>query len=256
MSKRTRGDSFPSELPGSDTGSVQGVDNATDPETRSQHQAKLVSLDADESQSASTILMRCTLPPHRAPIAFSSYEDYEIHYRKEHVNRCLECKKNFPTTHYLTLHIEENHDPLARVRREKGERTYRCFVEGCEKVCLTPQKRRMHLIDKHAFPRMYNFFIVNDGLDNQSSLLRPERRANNNGQKEPNPRSKEAHKEGRLRFAQIKREREEAAGDKQVGVTEAAKEAKGEEDAEMEDLSASMSALKFVPNSVRLRRSK
>ncbi|KAI5308918.1 hypothetical protein KEM55_004527 [Ascosphaera atra] len=255
MSKRTRGDSFSLESPGSDIGSVQRVDNAGDPETRSQHQAKLVSLDAEESQSASTVLMRCTLPPHRAPIAFSSYEDYEVHYRKEHVNRCLECRRNFPTTHYLTLHIEENHDPLARVRREKGERTYRCFVEGCEKVCLTPQKRRMHLIDKHAFPRMYNFFIVNDGLDNQSSLLRPERRTKN-GQKEPSPHSKEAHKEGRLRFAQSTRKHETAAGDEQDGVTEPAEEAKGEEDAEMEDLSASMSALKFVPNSVRLRRSK
>lgn len=29
-----------------------------------------------------------------------------------------------------------------------------CFVEGCERKCSTPQKRRRHLIDKHMFPRV------------------------------------------------------------------------------------------------------
>jgi len=39
------------------------------------------------------------------------------------VNRCLECRRNFPTEHFLNLHIEENHDALVSVRRERGEKT-------------------------------------------------------------------------------------------------------------------------------------
>jgi len=47
-------------------------------------------------------------------------------------------------------------------------------VEDCTKVCSTPQKRRMHLVDKHMFPKNYDFFIVNDGLGRRKSMLRPE----------------------------------------------------------------------------------
>lgn len=69
--------------------------------------------------------MRCSLPPHKGVLSFASYEDYEVHYLQAHVNRCAECGKNFPTGHFLGLHIEENHDPLAGARRERGEKTVR-----------------------------------------------------------------------------------------------------------------------------------
>jgi hypothetical protein len=71
------------------------------------------------------IVMRCSLPPPRQVICFSSYEEYEVHYNKTHVNRCLECRKNFPTEHFLSLHIEENHDAIVGVRKERGEKTVR-----------------------------------------------------------------------------------------------------------------------------------
>jgi len=115
--------------------------------------------------------MRCSLPPHRETLSFVSHEDYEIHYAKIHTNRCSECGKNFPTGHFLGLHIEENHNPLREALQERGEKTYGCFVEDCERKCSTPQKRRMHLIDKHMFPRTYNFHIVNDGIDKHRSML-------------------------------------------------------------------------------------
>ncbi|KAL8669955.1 MAG: hypothetical protein Q9224_007703, partial [Gallowayella concinna] len=53
---------------------------------------------------------------------------------------------------------------------------YRCFVEDCDKVCSTPQKRRMHLQAKHFFPKQYDFFIVNNGIDKRSSMLRTRHR--------------------------------------------------------------------------------
>ncbi|KAF7630126.1 hypothetical protein AFLA_010755 [Aspergillus flavus NRRL3357] len=83
------------------------------------------------------------------------------------------CGKNFPTDRFLNLHIEENHDPLIAAKKDRGEKTYGCFIEDCERKCSTPQKRRMHLIDKHMFPKTYNFYIVNDGIDKQTSMLRP-----------------------------------------------------------------------------------
>ena len=69
--------------------------------------------------------MQCSLPPHRGPLSFTSYEDYEVHYLQAHVNRCSQCGRNFPTGHFLNLHIEENHDPLVAALKERGEKTVR-----------------------------------------------------------------------------------------------------------------------------------
>jgi hypothetical protein len=68
--------------------------------------------------------MSCHLPPH-PPLTFANAEDYEVHYLHQHTNRCHECRRNFPSDHYLCLHIAENHDPIADARRERGEKTVR-----------------------------------------------------------------------------------------------------------------------------------
>ena len=67
--------------------------------------------------------MKCSLPPHSGSLTFSTFEEYEVHYSKEHAYRCTACKKNLPTEHFLGLHISENHDPLNEARRAKGEKT-------------------------------------------------------------------------------------------------------------------------------------
>jgi len=136
-------------------------------------------------------VIRCALAPHSRSIPFYSLEDYNVHYAQVHSNRCRECYKNLPSNHFLALHISENHDPINEARRARGEKTvcqtarvlvfslpddlqYSCFVEGCDKVCSDPRKRRMHLVDKHLFPKNYDFFLVNDGVDprRNSSMLR------------------------------------------------------------------------------------
>ena len=133
-----------------------------------EHAAKYAQLERIQDQPA---IMRCLLPPHK-PLTFSSYPEYETHYNQTHSNRCSECKANFPTLHFLELHIAENHDPIVSARRERGERTFACFVNGCDKVCREWKKRRSHLVDKHGFPRNYDFLVINSGVDGKRSMLR------------------------------------------------------------------------------------
>lgn len=51
-----------------------------------------------------------------------------MHYQQAHVNRCSQCSKNFPTAHFLNLHIEENHDSLVVALRARGEKTV-CILD-------------------------------------------------------------------------------------------------------------------------------
>ncbi|KAG9569586.1 hypothetical protein KCU77_g19065, partial [Aureobasidium melanogenum] len=202
---------------------------------------KYTHLDASTSAIANTAIT-CALPPHQ-PIKFNTYNDYEVHYLKAHSFRCIECAKNFPTEHFLSLHIAESHDPLNRVRQDRGEKTYHCFVENCEKVCSTPQKRRMHLIDKHMFPRNYDFHIVNHGSDNRTSLLRPEGKSRQKQSKAPSNLVEEDTTESLHASVLMETEVKET-----TNLDESTK------DESMDDIANSMAALKFVPKSVTFGR--
>ena len=96
----------------------------TDSDVNLRRVAKIHELDSAVSdQEDSLPIMKCTLPPHKDPLMFKSYSEYEKHYSSFHTNRCLECRRNFPSDHLLGLHIEEWHDPLVVVKRDRGEHT-------------------------------------------------------------------------------------------------------------------------------------
>ncbi|KAB8220629.1 C2H2 type zinc finger domain protein [Aspergillus novoparasiticus] len=192
-----------------------------------------------DTANSSTEVMHCSLPPHRETLSFPSYDDYEVHYKQTHVNRCTACGKNFPTDRFLNLHIEENHDPLIAAKKDRGEKTYGCFIEDCERKCSTPQKRRMHLIDKHMFPKTYNFYIVNDGIDKQTSMLRPM-----NSHRRRISATPTSPQEGRLRHRQSSLSHTNPVPGQDV----VPKLQTGE--SEIAQLERSMSALRFVPASV------
>ncbi|CAI6336547.1 unnamed protein product [Periconia digitata] len=160
--KRSRQDSVSSSdhLPSLPTSREQSVDN------------KILHLDSHQDRPA---VMKCSLPPH-PPLEFQDYDDYHVHYQQSHLNRCSECHKNFPDDHFLSLHICEVHDSYRAAKAAQGEKTFACLVPTCDRFCSTPQKRRLHCIDKHHFPKDYDFFIVKDGIDQRSSMLRPHRR--------------------------------------------------------------------------------
>ncbi|OJJ87175.1 uncharacterized protein ASPGLDRAFT_23213 [Aspergillus glaucus CBS 516.65] len=250
MSKRSRG---LSTSPPTDPSPLETRAKSSSP-ALSTPQGRSKQLHLQDTTNSAVEVMRCSLPPHMEALSFASYVDYEVHYRQTHVNRCVECGKNFPTDLFLNLHIEENHDSLMVARRERGEKTYGCFIEGCERKCSTPQKRRMHLIDKHMFPKTYNFYIVNDGIDKQTSLLRPmnssNRRRLSNAPTSP--------KEGRLRNRQtsISQQGSQPLPISSTGGASQTQTKKNPDDMDIADLEKSMSALRFVPTSVTRNRGK
>ncbi|KEQ93932.1 hypothetical protein AUEXF2481DRAFT_31004 [Aureobasidium subglaciale EXF-2481] len=227
MSKRTRQDS-------SDDchRSSSPVDESSLPP------GKYAQLDHSTAPDASTFIT-CMLPPHD-PVNFSTYHDYEAHYHKTHVNRCLDCGKNFPTDHFLSLHIAERHDAINLVKRDRGDKIYRCFVEDCDKVCRTPHKRRMHLVDKHMFPQDFDFYIVNHGSDNRTSLLLGNTKAH---AKKQNATASQK--------AVTKNTAEDADGLHVMNSSQG-----GDRDVSMDVVVESMAALRFVPKSVTFGRSR
>ncbi|KAK8872682.1 c2h2 type zinc finger protein [Apiospora arundinis] len=261
-----------SEYSSTEAPSVVDVDDDHDaPTTRSkksQPSAKIIQVDESAADDSSTVVMRCLLPPHREALAFRSYTDYETHYHKAHSNRCFECRKNFPSDHLLSVHIEEQHDAFAAVLREKGEHTYSCFVEGCDRKCRTPQKRRMHLIDKHMYPKNFFFGVTKDGIDGRSSLLIESAGHRRRGSSiSQNGGQKAAARRHSLRSQTA----EAAAADTTTHAAAAPEvEAKGSmassndkdtprpesADTAMADLESAMSALQFVPPSIRFGRGK
>lgn len=99
---------------------------ASQPEVSLRPVSKYTELDPTaerNGQEPDAAAMRCSLPPHKEPLSFRSYDEYESHYQKCHAHRCLECRKNFPSEHLLGIHIEECHDPLIVIKRDRGEHT-------------------------------------------------------------------------------------------------------------------------------------
>ncbi|KAK8190210.1 uncharacterized protein BKA78DRAFT_296452 [Phyllosticta capitalensis] len=129
--------------------------------------AKYVHVD---DSAASAAIMTCSLPSH-PPLSFASYADYDVHYQKCHVNRCSVCRVNFPSEQFLNLHFDEYHDPIKQTSRERGEKIFACFAEGCKVMCKTPKMRREHMVAKHDYPKNYNFTVLKFGIDGLRSML-------------------------------------------------------------------------------------
>ncbi|KIW26670.1 uncharacterized protein PV07_06485 [Cladophialophora immunda] len=223
-------------------------------ESQSPRPAKLSAVATVDALPARPV-MQCSLPPHRETLDFASIEDFEVHYAKDHSNRCTSCGKNFPTAHFLALHIDENHNAFREAMQAKGEKTYACFVEDCERKCSTPQKRRLHLIDKHLFPKIYNFRIVDTGIDKSTSMLHESRRRRvstttdqitSNGHRRRQSRTDNKKNSAALSLKENK--------DKERKGGPSFEPNQDVSDAAINDLESSLSALRFVPPSVANRQ--
>nr|POF24070.1 zinc finger protein 511 [Quercus suber] len=168
MTKRPREDSLSVYASNSDNASSQAPLHTNSIDV---HTAKFTQLSSPDRTSAPLVPINCHLPPH-PPLEFPTALHYERHYIAAHANCCTACHANFPSSHLLALHITEHHDPIALAKRDRGEKIYACFVEGCKKLCVDWRKRRSHLVDKHGFPRNYDFFVVITGVNGRRSFLR------------------------------------------------------------------------------------
>ncbi|KAK2064233.1 zinc finger protein [Colletotrichum caudatum] len=220
--------------------------------------AKFTELEPSAETALEDFAMKCSMPPHREVVTFKSYDEHEAHYVKTHTNRCLECRRNLPSEHLLNVHHEECHDSFAAVRRERGEHTYSCFVEGCERKCMTPQKRRMHLIDKHGFPKNYFFAVTKEGIDGRRSLLVEGGHHRRKSSSAFGTTKESKRRSGILESSAPQAKESQTPGD---AVTKMSTEPTPTDsatterpDTEMDDLAGAMSALQFVPNSVRFGR--
>lgn len=130
---------------------------------------------------------------------------------------------------------------------------YSCFVEDCDKICSTPQKRRMHLIDKHMFPKDYDFYVVNEGVDRRTSMLRSgKHRRRSSAQHTAEIEERARQRSGALEsIAAANVQAEDGAAAEDVPADVAPSQRK---DVDMDGLEGAMSALKFVPTSVRFGR--
>jgi len=251
MAKRSRDSSIISS-DDDDQGQIYSLD-----ETESPRPTKLSAITMTDSSEPSAI--QCSLPPHRDPLSFSNVEAFEVHYVKEHSNRCSACGKNFPTAHFLALHTDENHNTFREALQAKGEKTYACFVQGCEKTCSTPQKRRLHLIDKHLFPKIYNFRIVDTGIDRSTSMLHESRRKRVSTLSDQPQSSGHQRKESRSGVDSVKSSSPAQPSEGNLGVSTNLngkaedsdhKSVEGVSDTTINELEQSMSSLRFVPPSV------
>jgi len=112
--------------------------------------------------------MLCTLPPtctHR-PMPLANTKELESHYATCHAHVCEQngCGCVFPEARLLELHFAECHDPLAAVKKERGEKIFACHLTTCNRLFMTPKARRLHLIQAHGYPKEYFFAVTNKGV--------------------------------------------------------------------------------------------
>jgi len=116
----------------------------------------------------------------------------------------------------------------------------------------------MHLIDKHTFPKDYDFYIVNDGIDHRNSMLRSgrHRRKSSAAQHmidiEDRARRRDSTRQIATENPDVSEEesiKADSPGDPKILTPPGS-----QNDTGMDSLTGAMSSLKFVPQSVRFGR--
>uniref|UniRef100_V9L9W6 Zinc finger protein 511 n=1 Tax=Callorhinchus milii TaxID=7868 RepID=V9L9W6_CALMI len=103
---------------------------------------------------------------------FDTLENYEHHYNTFHRNVCSSCKRSFPSSHLLDIHILEWHDSLFQILAAK-QNMYQCLVESCMEKFKSYGDRRKHLVNVHSYPPDFRF-------DKQKITKRAHKKKNKN----------------------------------------------------------------------------
>lgn len=95
---------------------------------------------------------------------FNAVQELINHFNAVHKNKCSICRKSFPTSKILDIHILESHDNYFKALSLKKQ-MYKCLVDDCEKVFWRSSDRKNHLIAVHHFPNNFQF---NSNRNNKS----------------------------------------------------------------------------------------
>ncbi|XP_069741393.1 zinc finger protein 511 isoform X2 [Narcine bancroftii] len=87
---------------------------------------------------------------------FDTLENYEHHYNTFHRNVCSSCKRSFPSSHLLDIHILEWHDSLFQILAAK-QNMYQCLIESCTEKFKSSCDRKKHLMKVHGYPSDFRF---------------------------------------------------------------------------------------------------
>ncbi|KAI0091382.1 hypothetical protein BDY19DRAFT_622474 [Irpex rosettiformis] len=167
----------------------QASSSASQPSSEATEPVSKATRTTSTSSSARPLL--CTLPPTcnppHQPTTLANSKELETHYATYHAHVCEYegCGCVFPDARLLELHQTECHDPIAALRKERGEKIVRdvpifalhsqvefdlaliqfaCHLATCPRIFSTPKTRRLHLIQSHGYPKEYFFAVTNKGV--------------------------------------------------------------------------------------------
>lgn len=100
----------------------------------------------DNNSSRNAMEIHCDIPG--CGKVFPTTFAFESHYSAVHRHSCRYCKKVFPTSKLLSIHLLETHDTLFMVMSERKP-MYECLVEGCSQLFWDALLRKEHLVSKY-----------------------------------------------------------------------------------------------------------
>ncbi|KAJ1664705.1 hypothetical protein IW140_003964 [Coemansia sp. RSA 1813] len=105
----------------------------------------------------------CNSPPCLGSAAFPTTLAFEKHYDQVHQNMCSTCSAIFPSSHWLDLHIQELHDAFFSARIAHGDKAFQCFLPSCPETFACSERRKLHMVGEHQFPRSFDWMLVRNG---------------------------------------------------------------------------------------------
>ncbi|VDO10038.1 unnamed protein product [Brugia timori] len=85
-------------------------------------------------------------------MGFHDVAAFEDHYERFHRYQCAICGRQFPNTHCLEIHADENHCSIFKIKRDRNPSTalFRCYEVSCSQIYANPEKRNCHSEEMHG----------------------------------------------------------------------------------------------------------
>ncbi|XP_071165430.1 zinc finger protein 511-like [Mytilus edulis] len=106
--------------------------------------------------------------------SFQSLAEYESHYNSIHRNVCSICRRFYPSSHLLDIHLLEWHDSMFELMAEK-QHMFQCLIPTCSMKLANRKQRKNHMIKVHRYPS--NFRFDREKTSNKSSNTNKKGRA-------------------------------------------------------------------------------